>query len=78
MKLQTLILFAGTEQAAASSYSNLELDVVQCTSTTGMDSIEIQVYMAGIHGRSLTPNFRIFGGPMIVLVIGVRTSGVLD
>ena len=40
MKLQALILLAGTEQAAASSYSNLEPDVVQCTSTTGTDSIE--------------------------------------
>ena len=40
MKLQALILLAGTEQAAASIYSNLEPDVVQCTSTTGTDSIE--------------------------------------
>ena len=38
MKLQALILLAGTEQAAASSYSNLDPEVVQCSSTTGSDS----------------------------------------
>ena len=42
MKLQALILLAGTEQAAASSYSNLDPEVVQCSSTTGSDSIENQ------------------------------------
>ena len=41
MKLQALILLAGTEQAAATSYSNLEADVVECSSTTGTDSLKI-------------------------------------
>ena len=38
MKLQALVLLAGTEQAAAISYENLEPEVVQCSSTTGPDS----------------------------------------
>ena len=38
MKLQALVLLAGTEQAAAISYDNLEPEVVQCSSTTGPDS----------------------------------------
>ena len=39
MKLQALVLLAGTEQAAAISYENLEPEVVQCSSTTGPDSL---------------------------------------
>ena len=44
MKLQALILLAGTEQAAATSYSNLEADVVECSSTTGTDSLKNHIY----------------------------------
>jgi len=51
MKLQALILLGGTEQAAATSYSNLEADVVECSSTTGTDSLQNHIYKSGIHGR---------------------------
>ena len=63
MKVQALILLAGTEQVAASSFSNLDPEVVQCSSTTGTDSIENEICKTGIigpftsrHGQLLTPN----------------------
>ena len=68
MKFQALILLAGTEQAAASSYSNLDPEVVQCSSTTGSDSIENQTYKSGIYGR--------FTGPHKSLILSeLRVSG---
>ena len=51
MKLQALVLLAGTEQAAAISYDNLEPEVVQCSSTTGPDSFPMfsRVELSRVH-----------------------------
>ena len=55
MKLQALILLAGSEQSAASSYSNLDPEVVQCSSTTGSDSHETKLTNQESMDDSLVP-----------------------